>query len=282
MKKFQKLFALILAIVQLMCMMAGVAGAEYGMETGVKLGSLPLRDGIYYTVVDGRLEERQEEPGSYLLYDQQRARLVLKDFVFTLNDFTEDSQTAALFIPEDVTVELIGSNTLTNSGYYVRTVGEGESAVQEKLSNGINALDNDLIFIGDGSLTLSTCSGDDYKGTAVATDGRVTIGSATLMLEVLGAEAAFRSMPAFDYDVEADVAAGSDRNSAYAVNGFDPGAYMQPYVRMTMHKSAELLAAEEAQRQAEEAARQEAERLAAEEAARQEAERLAEIGRAHV
>ena len=87
MKKFQKLFALILAIVQLMCMVAGVAGAEYGMETGVKLGSLSLKDGIYYTPVDGRLEERQEEPASYIIFDQQRSRLVMKDFVFTLNDF---------------------------------------------------------------------------------------------------------------------------------------------------------------------------------------------------
>ena len=34
MKKLQKLLAQVLAIVQLMCIMAGAAGAEYGVETG--------------------------------------------------------------------------------------------------------------------------------------------------------------------------------------------------------------------------------------------------------
>ena len=62
MKKLQKLLAQVLAIVQLMCIIAGAASAEYGMETGARLGSLSLKDGIYYTPVDGRLEERQEEP----------------------------------------------------------------------------------------------------------------------------------------------------------------------------------------------------------------------------
>ena len=216
MKKLQKLLAQVLAIVQLMCIIAGAASAEYGMETGARLGSLSLKDGIYYTPVDGRLEERQEEPSSYLIFDQQRARLVMKDFVYTLNDFTEDSQTAALFIPENVTIELIGNNVLTNSGYYVRTVGEGETAVQERVSNGINAQDKDLVFTGSGSFTLVTCSGDDFKGTAVATNGRIVISSSDLVLEVLGADTAFGSVPVFDYGVEADVTAGRNPSEEMA------------------------------------------------------------------
>ena len=253
MKKLQKKFALILALVQMLCMMAGAAGAEYGAETGFRLGSVNLKDGIYYTVNNGSLEERQDQPESYLMYDQQRSLLTLKNFVYTIDDITEDSLTAALYIPADVTIELIGSNELTNKGYYIRTVADGEATVQEMVSNGINAEDHDILFTGDGSLKLQSCYGEEYKGFAIASEGKTTLNGFSLTLEVLGAEAAFESAPSFSDGTEADVTAGNENNAA-PVNAQDQNAYTQnTYVKLTLRKSAELLAAE-----AEEAARQQA------------------------
>ena len=61
MKKIYRKLAVFLAIAQLFCIAAVAAGAESGMDVGIKIGDTPLLSGIYYHSPDGRQLEQAAE-----------------------------------------------------------------------------------------------------------------------------------------------------------------------------------------------------------------------------
>ena len=156
MKKVYRLLSAILVVVQLFGMAAISAGAEYGQETDIRLGSVYLKDGIYYTVRDGFLQEADTEPDNFILYQQSSETIYLKNFEYTLAEESADNTYAALYIPKNITLDIQGTNKIVNNGFY----SFGEDPEIHRCSNGINTEDHDMMITGSGLLTVEANTGD--------------------------------------------------------------------------------------------------------------------------
>ena len=69
MKKIYRKLAVFLAIAQLFCIAAAAAGAESGMDLGIKIGDTVLKSGVYYSSPDGKqLQETSDVQSSYITW----------------------------------------------------------------------------------------------------------------------------------------------------------------------------------------------------------------------
>ncbi|MBQ6365049.1 MAG: hypothetical protein IJI61_01405 [Oscillospiraceae bacterium] len=281
MKQFSKKLAWILVLTQVFCLFSAVAGADYGVPTEVKVGSFTLLDEVYYMEQGGTLVEfspySAEEADHYIRFvSGQEPVVTMKNFSFTLWEESADPTYSALYVPMDVELNIIGSNSLVNNGAYLEAVGDGTAF--QRTSNGINATwDRNIRLTGDGTLSVKTSTGEDVSGYAFLAN-RVSFESNTLTVEAEGATAAYSSAPLHNDDLKLNVEAGNDAWSKWEASSEDGASFTQyKYVITAVTQNGptaeEIAAAEEAERQRlaeEEAERQ---RLAEEEAERQ---RLAE------
>ena len=125
MKKINRQLAILLVMVQLFCLGAVAAGAEGGMNFGIKVGDTILETGVYYTSPDGRtLEKAESEPAQYIMVriEDNAPHLVMKDFTIEVNtEGTQDPTYAGVYCPIPVVMDISGENRIMNKGYFHRT-----------------------------------------------------------------------------------------------------------------------------------------------------------------